>query len=304
MGRMVAYGVAYALAIVVGRLIVLPETNLALFWPAAGVGALWALVTPSRRQLAVVAAAIWVLSTAGLTLTGIPADAAVVLGLANVANSVGTAVGYTWLTAQSTAEPVEWHGGGAAPLRRLSDVGRFSPGRHGGDPGQRRHRDGRARRGRHRRDGPDRRGLGAAQRCRHRDHRRHGSGHARAGRDRQPPAPGRGRARAPRLPRRALAGVRAGPHDLAVVPPARGPRLGRAAAAGPARRAPGGHDGRRHPLPRGDHLGEPVRRRRRHRRSGADPPGVHDARHPAQPRAVDGAVGARPRWSARRPRWG
>ena len=126
MGRMVAYAVAYALAIVVGRLIVLPETNLALFWPAAGVGALWALVTPSRRQLAVVAAAIWVLSTAGLALTGIPADAAVVLGLANVANSVGTAVGYTWLTAQSTAEPVEWHGGGAAPLRRLSDVGRFT----------------------------------------------------------------------------------------------------------------------------------------------------------------------------------
>jgi integral membrane sensor domain MASE1 len=125
-GRMVAYGVAYALAIVVGRLIVLPETNLALFWPAAGVGALWALVTPSRRQLAVVAATIWVLSSAGLALTGIPADAAVVLGLANVVNSVGTAVGYSWLTAQSTAEPVEWHGGGAAPLRRLSDVGRFT----------------------------------------------------------------------------------------------------------------------------------------------------------------------------------
>ena len=51
MGRAVAYAAAYALAIVVGRLIVLPETSLALFWPAAGVGALWALVTTSRRGL-------------------------------------------------------------------------------------------------------------------------------------------------------------------------------------------------------------------------------------------------------------
>ena len=48
----------------------LPETNLALFWPAAGVGALWALVTPTRRQLAVVAGAIAALSTVGLS-TGI-----------------------------------------------------------------------------------------------------------------------------------------------------------------------------------------------------------------------------------------
>jgi hypothetical protein len=39
-GRAVAYAAAYALAIVVGRRIVLPETSLALFWPAAGVGTL------------------------------------------------------------------------------------------------------------------------------------------------------------------------------------------------------------------------------------------------------------------------
>ncbi|HYN30502.1 MAG TPA: MASE1 domain-containing protein, partial [Dermatophilaceae bacterium] len=123
---MVAYGVAYALAILIGRLIVLPETGLALFWPAAGVGALWALVAPRRRELVVVSVAIWGLSAAGLALTGLPRDAAVVLGLANVVNSVGTAIGYTWLTARSTAEPVEWHGGGAAPLRRLGDVGRFA----------------------------------------------------------------------------------------------------------------------------------------------------------------------------------
>ena len=48
--RTVAYALAYALAILIGLLIVLPETNLALFWPAAGAGALWALVTPRRRE--------------------------------------------------------------------------------------------------------------------------------------------------------------------------------------------------------------------------------------------------------------
>ena len=124
--RTVAYALAYALAILIGRLIVLPETNLALFWPAAGVGALWALVTPRRRELVVVGGAIWVLATVGLGLTGIAWDAAAVLGIANVVNSVGTAFGYSWLTARSSAEPVEWHGGGAAPMRRLGDVGRFA----------------------------------------------------------------------------------------------------------------------------------------------------------------------------------
>ena len=124
--RTVAYALAYALAILIGRLIVLPETNLALFWPAAGVGALWAMVTPRRRELVVVGGAIWVLATVGLGLTGIAWDAAAVLGVANVANSVGTAFGYSWLTSRSSAEPVEWHGGGSAPMRRLGDVGRFA----------------------------------------------------------------------------------------------------------------------------------------------------------------------------------
>ena len=124
--RTVGYALAYAVAILVGRLIVLPETNLALFWPAAGVGALWALVTPRRRELVVVGGAIWVMATAGLGLTGIAWDAAAVLGIANVVNSVGTALGYSWLTARSSTEPVEWHRGGAAPMRRLGDVGRFT----------------------------------------------------------------------------------------------------------------------------------------------------------------------------------
>jgi diguanylate cyclase (GGDEF)-like protein/PAS domain S-box-containing protein len=122
---MVAYGVAYALAVVVGRLIVLPDTGLALFWPAAGVGALWALVTTRRRDLLLVAAATSVMSSAGLALSGIPTSTALVLGVANVVDSVGTAVVYRRLTARSPAEPVPWSGAGVAPLRRLGDVGRF-----------------------------------------------------------------------------------------------------------------------------------------------------------------------------------
>jgi diguanylate cyclase (GGDEF)-like protein/PAS domain S-box-containing protein len=121
----VAYAVAYALAIVIGRLIVLPETELALFWPAAGVGALWALVTPRRRDLVLVSAGIWLMSTVGLALTGLPRDTAIVLGVANIVNSVGTAVAYRWLTARSSVEVVVPAGGGAAPIRRLADVGRF-----------------------------------------------------------------------------------------------------------------------------------------------------------------------------------
>ena len=87
MGRMLAYGVAYALAVVVGRLIVLPDTGLALFWPAAGVGALWALVSTGRRHLLLVSVAIWVMSAAGLGLSGLPAATALVLGVANIVNS-------------------------------------------------------------------------------------------------------------------------------------------------------------------------------------------------------------------------
>ena len=75
-GRTAAYGLAYVLAIVVGRLIVLPETNLALFWPAAGVGAIWALVAVSRRELVLVATLILAAASCGLALTGIPLDAA------------------------------------------------------------------------------------------------------------------------------------------------------------------------------------------------------------------------------------
>ena len=125
MVRSLAYGAAYALAIVVGRLVVLPETSLALFWPAAGVGALWALATTRRHELLGIAAAIWVLATVGLAVSGIPALAACVLGVANIVNSVGTALAYRWLTGRSSAEPVPWSGDGVAPLRRLGDVGRF-----------------------------------------------------------------------------------------------------------------------------------------------------------------------------------
>ena len=124
--RTVAYVVAYALAIVVGRLTVLPETGLALFWPAAGVAAMWALGVSRRRDLTVVGVLVWLMASLGNSLTGIHPGAALVIGLANVVGAVGTALVYAWLRAQSTSEPVEWQGSGAPPLRRLADVGRFS----------------------------------------------------------------------------------------------------------------------------------------------------------------------------------
>jgi len=124
-GRALAYALGYAVAVALGRLVVLPENSLALFWPAAGVGALWALVTVGRRQLLLASAAIGTLAAAGLAVTGIPPLTAVVIGLANIGNSVGAALTYRWLTASSSAGPVLWSGEGVAPLRRLGDVGRF-----------------------------------------------------------------------------------------------------------------------------------------------------------------------------------
>jgi diguanylate cyclase (GGDEF)-like protein/PAS domain S-box-containing protein len=124
-GRLLAYGVAYALAVAAGRLFVPPDTGLALWWPAAGVGALWALVTPGRRHLLLLSAVICATSAAGLALTGIQAGTALVLGVANVVSSVGTALAYRRSTARSAAGQVPWSGAPVAPLRRLGDVGRL-----------------------------------------------------------------------------------------------------------------------------------------------------------------------------------
>ncbi|WP_392544379.1 EAL domain-containing protein [Oryzobacter telluris] len=116
---------AYALAIFVGRLTVLPETGLALFWPAAGVGVAWAMFATSKRELVPIGVLVWVMSATGMALTGTPLDVALVIGVANVVSAVGTARLYTWLTDRYGTVPATWTSTASPPLRRLGDVVRF-----------------------------------------------------------------------------------------------------------------------------------------------------------------------------------
>lgn len=52
LGRTALWAALYAGAVVVGRATALPETGLALFWPAAGVAALWVLRSPRPQLIA------------------------------------------------------------------------------------------------------------------------------------------------------------------------------------------------------------------------------------------------------------
>ncbi|MBR7743760.1 EAL domain-containing protein [Phycicoccus sp. BSK3Z-2] len=82
--RAALFAVLFALAIVVGRQTVLSSSGLALFWPAAGVGALWLLGARGRREVALSAALVGALAAIGNGLTGAPLLAAALLGAANV----------------------------------------------------------------------------------------------------------------------------------------------------------------------------------------------------------------------------
>ncbi len=58
-----AYLALYVAAMGLGRLVMLDSTELALFWPAAGVAALWLLRSRSRTQLAIDGAVLFVVTT-------------------------------------------------------------------------------------------------------------------------------------------------------------------------------------------------------------------------------------------------
>ncbi len=122
---MAAFAAAYALAIFVGRLAVLSETGLALFWPAAGVGVAWAMHATTRRELLPIGALIWVTATGGMVLTDAPVDVAVVLGIANGVQALVAALGYSWLSTRYAGAPTDWTSRTTPPLRRLGDVVRF-----------------------------------------------------------------------------------------------------------------------------------------------------------------------------------
>ncbi|MBM6403268.1 EAL domain-containing protein [Phycicoccus sp. CSK15P-2] len=117
--RTVLFALAFALATAVGRATVVPESNLALFWPAAGIAALWGVVAPTRRQVLAVALVVGVISGGGNVLTGFPVLAGIVLGAANAVIAVGCRGVMSWLR-RYTAAGVDRN-----RLTRLRDVYRF-----------------------------------------------------------------------------------------------------------------------------------------------------------------------------------
>lgn len=93
--RSLSFGAVYVLATVLGRAVVDPTTGLALFWPAAGVGALWGLMARGRRELVVVAAACGVVAALANGLTGFAWGTALLLGVANAVVAAGTRLVYS-----------------------------------------------------------------------------------------------------------------------------------------------------------------------------------------------------------------
>ena len=69
--RTAAYAVLFTVAIALGRATAMPETGLALMWPAAGVGVLWTLRARSDREVRLALALIGVLATIGIATVGL-----------------------------------------------------------------------------------------------------------------------------------------------------------------------------------------------------------------------------------------
>lgn len=83
LGRTLWWAALYAVAVVVGRATALPETGLALFWPAAGVAALW-VHRSSTRVVAPSVATLFVTTVAFNAWLGIAVLPAMLFGGANV----------------------------------------------------------------------------------------------------------------------------------------------------------------------------------------------------------------------------
>lgn len=84
LGRTVSWAALYAVAVVVGRATALPETGLALFWPAAGVAALWVQRSP-RRLLMTDVAVLFVTTVVVNAGSGVGWQPALLFGGANLA---------------------------------------------------------------------------------------------------------------------------------------------------------------------------------------------------------------------------
>ncbi|ROR90864.1 ATP-binding protein [Nocardioides aurantiacus] len=86
------WAIAFAAALVVGRQWLLPETGLALFWPAAGVVALWMVWAREGGRWWPHVGVLFVLAAGGQALLGVGLVGSVLLGLANVTQGVAYAL--------------------------------------------------------------------------------------------------------------------------------------------------------------------------------------------------------------------
>jgi signal transduction histidine kinase len=80
----VGHLVVYVVAVVAGLSSLVPDSGLAFFWPAAGVGALWMLSSRDRTHLLVDAFLLWASTVVVDVLMDVPLRAAVLFGLANL----------------------------------------------------------------------------------------------------------------------------------------------------------------------------------------------------------------------------
>lgn len=97
-----AYLAVYVAAMVLGRLVVLEPTGLALFWPAAGVAALWLLRSRTPTQLIVDSALLFVVTTLFFALpVGSGVVASVLLGAANLVQAVVVRAVMAWFSGGS-----------------------------------------------------------------------------------------------------------------------------------------------------------------------------------------------------------
>lgn len=96
----------YLAMVFLGRLTVVEDTGLALFWPAAGVAALWMLKSRSWPELGLDAGLLLLGTMALNAATGIPVGAAIVFGFANLLQGVTMRVVLAHLQGQQIGSPL------------------------------------------------------------------------------------------------------------------------------------------------------------------------------------------------------
>jgi hypothetical protein len=101
--------VAYVAAVVAGLSSLVPDSGLAFFWPAAGVGALWMLSARDRGHLLVDACLLWASTAVADVLMDVPLRSAVLFGLANLL--IGLTLRAGSALSEARASPGAFHGG-------------------------------------------------------------------------------------------------------------------------------------------------------------------------------------------------